>query len=151
MPTFVGMTYSRTATCRFTVASWSEDVLVDVDGEGTTAGDRYYPNRGITRAQVSYAYTGDLDASSTLTYLIAYKPDRAPVVGLEQISGTLDGHDGSFVLQHSGWQDAGAVGGRMEVVPGLGTGGLEGLRGEAELTIDGHSDDGYELVLHYDL
>ena len=39
----------------------------------------------------------------------------------------------------------------VEVVPGMGTGGLEGLRGEAELKIAGHSDDGYELVLSYDL
>ena len=34
---------------------------------------------------------------------------------------------------------------------GLGTGGLEGLRGEAELRIAGHSEDGYELVLAYEL
>jgi hypothetical protein len=40
---------------------------------------------------------------------------------------------------------------RLEVVPGMGTGGLEGLRGEAELRIAGHSDHGYELVLSYDL
>jgi hypothetical protein len=33
----------------------------------------------------------------------------------------------------------------------MGTGGLEGLRGEADLAIAGHSDDGYELVLSYDL
>ena len=145
------MTYSRTATCRFTVASWSEDVLVDIDGEGTTAGDLYYPDRGFTRAAVSYRYTGDLDATSTGTYLIAYRPDGAPVVGMEQVTGSLDGHDGSFVVQHSGWQDAGSVKAHLEIVPGLGTGGLESLRGEAELVIAGHTDEGYELVLHYDL
>ena len=33
----------------------------------------------------------------------------------------------------------------------MGTGGLEGLRGEAELRIAGHSEDGYELVLAYDV
>ena len=145
------MTYSRTATCRFTVASWSEDLLVDVDGEGTRAGDLYYPNRGFSRAEVSYRYTGDLEATSTLSYLIAYKPDGAPVVGMEQVTGSLDGHDGSFVVQHTGWQDSGSVKGHLEIVPGLGTGGLETLRGEAELLIAGHSDDGYELVLHYEL
>ena len=148
------MTYSRTATCRFTVASWAEEVVVDVDGEGQGtrgAGDLYYPNRGFTRADVGYAYTGDLEATSTLTYLITYRPEGGPVVGLEQVTGTLDGHDGSFVLRHTGSQDAGSVTAHLEVVPGLGTGGLEGLRGEAELEIAGHSDDGYELVLNYDL
>lgn len=147
------MRYSRTATCRFAVASWSEDVVVDIDGEdqGTRAGDLYYPRRGFTRADVGYTYTGDLAATSRLTYLIAYEPDGAPVVGLEQVTGTLDGHDGSFVFQHTGWQDAGSVRGRLEVVPGLGTGGLVGLRGEADLEIAGHSDEGYELVLRYDV
>jgi hypothetical protein len=28
---------------------------------------------------------------------------------------------------------------------------LESLRGEADLLIEGHSDNGYELVLDYDL
>jgi hypothetical protein len=67
------------------------------------------------------------------------------------VTGTLDGHDGSFVLRHTGSQDAGSVTAHLEVMPGLGTGGLEALRGEAELEIAGHSDDGYELVLRYDL
>ena len=40
---------------------------------------------------------------------------------------------------------------RLEVVPGMGSGALESLRGEAELRIAGHADDGYELVLSYDL
>jgi hypothetical protein len=33
----------------------------------------------------------------------------------------------------------------------MGTGGLETLTGEAELTTGGHSVDGYELVLSYDI
>ncbi|MGA9747372.1 MAG: DUF3224 domain-containing protein [Nocardioides sp.] len=147
------MNFTRTATCRFTVASWSEELVVDIDGEdqGTRAGDLYYPHRGFTRADCGYAYSGDLDATSTLTYLIAYKPEGAPVIGFEQVVGTLDGHDGSFVFRHTGWQDAGSVRASLAVVEGLGTGGLESLRGTAELEIAGHSDDGYALELHYDL
>ncbi len=146
------MTYTSTATCRFDVASWSERAYVDIDeGEGTTAGETYYPKRGLTRAEVGYTYTGDVEGTSTLTYLIAYKADAAPVLGLEQFTGSVDGHEGSCVFQHTGSQDAGSVSAHLEVVPGMGTGGLEGLRGEAELRISGHSEDGYELVLHYDL
>ncbi|WP_442971871.1 hypothetical protein [Rhodococcus sp. WMMA185] len=40
---------------------------------------------------------------------------------------------------------------RMEVLPGMGTGGLSDLRGVADLSIAGHSDSGYELVLSYDI
>jgi hypothetical protein len=146
------MTYSHTATCRFDVASWSEEAYVDIDeGEGTTAGDMYYPKRGLTRAQVGYTYSGEVEGSSTLTYLIAYKADAAPVLGLEQFTGSVAGQEGTCVFMHTGTQDAGSVSAHLEVVPGMGTGGLEGLKGEAELRIAGHSDDGYELVLSYDL
>jgi hypothetical protein len=146
------MSYAKQATCRFEVTSWKEQVYVDIDeGEGTTAGDMYYPKRGLTHAGVEYAYRGDVEGTSTLSYLIAYKADAAPVLGLERFTGSVDGHEGSCVFRHVGSQDAGSVSAHLEVVPGMGTGGLDGLRGEAELRIDGHSEDGYELVLSYDL
>jgi hypothetical protein len=73
------------------------------------------------------------------------------VLGLERFTGSIGGHQGSCVFRHVGRQDAGSVSGRLEVVPGMGTGELATLAGEAELAIAGHSDDGYELVLSYDL
>ncbi|MGH3095534.1 MAG: DUF3224 domain-containing protein [Streptosporangiales bacterium] len=145
------MTYTQQAKSRFTVASWTEDVYADIDGEGTTAGTAYYPKRGLSVARVSYAYRGEMEGTSTLTYLIAYKADAAPVLALERFEGSIGGHDGSCVLRHVGSQDAGSVTAHLEVVPGLGTGGLAGLRGEGDLRIAGHSEDGYELVLSYDL
>jgi hypothetical protein len=144
--------YTRKATCRFTVAAWKESVYADIDEEGTTVGELYYPARGLTVAEVGYTYTGDLEGTGALRYLIAYMPDAAaPVLGLERFTGSVDGHEGSCVLRHTGSQDAGSVAARIEVVPWMGTGGLERLRGEAELLIAGHSEDGYELVLSYEL
>jgi Protein of unknown function (DUF3224) len=145
------MRYEHTATSRFQVASWSESTFVDIDGEGTTAGERYYPKRGLSRAEVSYTYTGDLEGTGTLVYLIAYKADAAPLLGLERFTGSIGGRQGSCVFRHVGSQDTGSVSARIDVVPGMGTGALEHLVGEAELTIAGHSDDGYELVLSYNL
>lgn len=143
------MSYPHTAHARFTVTGWSEQLVTDIDGEGTTAGTAYYPNRGVTRAEVSFGYTGDIEGTSTLVYLIAYKGDAAPVLGLERFEGSIAGHEGTCVFKQVGSQDQGAVSVRLEVVPGMGTGGLEQLRGEAELSIDGHSDDGYPLVLSF--
>jgi hypothetical protein len=145
------MSYAHTATCKFQVASRSESAYVDIDGEGTTAGGTYYPKRGLSRAEVSYSYTGDLEGTSTLVYLIAYKAGAAPVLGLERFTGSIGGREGSCVFRHVGSQDAGSVSARLEVVPGMGTGELAGLVGEAELTVAGHSDDGYDLVLSYDI
>jgi len=145
------MTYAHKAACRFDVASWSESLVSDIDGEGTTAGDAYYPSRGLTRAQVSYTYRGDIEGTGRLVYLIAYKADAAPVLGLERFEGSIGGHEGTCVFRHVGSQDQGSVAGHLEVVPGMGTGGLENLRGEADLSISGPSQDGYDLVLAYDL
>ena len=146
-----GMTYTSSAKSRFTVEAWSETAFVDIDGEGTTMGDAYYPNRGLSRAEVTYAYTGEIEGTSTVAYLISYKEGAAPVVGFERFEGTIGGHDGSCVLRHTGSHTGEGVEAHVEVVPGMGTGGLSDLMGEAELRIAGHSDDGYELVLAYDL
>jgi hypothetical protein len=145
------MSYAHKATCKFTAAAWSEDVVSDIDGKGTTAGEIYYPQRGVSRAEVGYSYRGDIEGTSKVVYLIAYKHDAAPLLGLERFEGSIDGHEGSCVFSHVGSQDAGSVSAHLVVVPGMGTGGLEQLTGEAELTIAGHSDDGYDLVLAYDL
>ena len=151
LPSVGAMTYTHKASCRFTVSSWKEQVYADIDGTGTTSGEMFYPDRGLSRAQVGYRYTGDLDGSSTLVYLLGYRGGDDLVIGLERFEGSVAGHEGSFVLRHQAVHDASSVRGRVTVVPGMGTGALEGLRGEAELTIAGHSEDGYELVLSYDL
>ncbi|WP_072690021.1 DUF3224 domain-containing protein [Rhodococcus marinonascens] len=145
------MSHSQTAICKFSIASWSESLVVDIDREGTTVGDAYYPTRGATRATVNYSYAGDVQGTSTLVYLIAYKADAAPVFGLEHFEGSIGGREGMCVFQHIGSQDQGSVSLRMEVVPGMGTGGLVDLRGNADVSIAGHSDSGYELVLSYDI
>jgi hypothetical protein len=145
------MSYGHKATTTFDVAAWSETLVTDIDGEGITAGDNYYPNRGVTRTEVRYTYTGDIEGTSTLVYLIAYKADAAPVFGLERFEGSIDGHEGSCVFRHVGQQDKGSVSAHIEVVPGMGTGGLESLRGEADLSIAGHRDDGYPLTLSYEI
>lgn len=145
------MICTHKASCRFHVSSWTEQLITDIDGEGITAGSAYYPNRGITRTEVTYAYTGDIEGAGSLTYLIAYKADAAPVLGLERFEGSIDGHEGTCVFQRIGKQDQGSVTEHLEVVPGMGTGGLTDLRGEAEIVVAGHSENGYELVLTYDI
>ncbi|MEV0946774.1 DUF3224 domain-containing protein [Rhodococcus sp. NPDC049939] len=144
------MTYSETAIGKFCIESWSESPIFDIDGEGMTAGGVYYPKRGATQAIVHYSYTGDIEGTSSLAYLITYKADVAPVLGVERFEGSIGGHEGTCVFQHIGSQDQGSVSVRMEVLPGMGTGSLVDLRGGADLSIAGHSDSGYELVLSYD-
>jgi hypothetical protein len=145
------MTYAHTAASTFTVASWEETVELDIDGEGTTRGDAYYPNRGLTRAKVSYTYSGEMEGTSTVSYVFAYNGDEAPILGLEHFTGSIGGQEGSCVLRHVGTHDATSVTADLEVVAGMGTGGLESLRGSAHLSIAGEAPDGYPLELAYDL
>ena len=142
--------YAHKAVGRFQISSWDEKVVADIDGEGTTYGEVYYPKRGISRAEVSYTYTGQVEGTSSVSYLMGYRGGDDLVLALERFTGSVDGHAGSCVFRHEASHDSSSVRGHLEVVPGMGTGELANLRGEADLVIAGHSEDGYELVLLYD-
>lgn len=145
------MSRAHTTSGRFTVTSWDEKVIVDIDGEGVEINGVTYPQRGFSRADTAYAYSGDVQGTGTVAYLIAYNPGFAPTSGFERFEGSIDGHDGSLVFQHLGDHDEQAVRATLTIVEGLGTGGLEDMRGEATVELAGHSDDGYDITLSYDL
>lgn len=145
-------TETHTATGTFQVTSWAEDKVYTVDDRTVEIGGAQYPARGFSRADVSYAYSGDVTGTGRLAYLIAYiEGAAAPTVGFEAFEGSIDGHDGSLVLRHDGEQDAQGVRERLDILAGLGTGGLETMRGYAEIDLSGHSDDGYAITFHYTL
>jgi hypothetical protein len=141
----------RTTSGHFQVGDWHEDVVVDIDDEGSERNGTYLPSRGFTVAAMSYTYSGGIEGSGTCRTLIAYQPGEAPYVGFEQVVGSVDGHEGSFVLQHAGTQDGSGISARLTVVPGLGTGALEGLTGHADIALEAPEDDGFPITLHYDL
>lgn len=145
------MKRTRTATGRFTVTGWDEKIITDIDGTGTERHGVYYPRRGLTRADSSYAYSGAIDGTGHVSYLISYRDGAAPISGFERFEGSVDGHDGSFVLRHTGEHDAEGVRATLEIVEGLGTGGLAHIRGEATVDLVGHSESGYPITLTYDL
>lgn len=145
------MSRAHTTSGTFTVKSWDEKVLVDIDGDGTEINGVTYPKRGFSRADTTYAYSGDIEGHGIVAYLISYNPAFAPVSGFERFEGSIDGHDGSLVFQHVGDHDAEAVRATLTIVEGLGTGGLETMKGEARIELAGHSDDGYDITLSYDL
>lgn len=72
----------------------------------------------------------------------------AGYVAIERVTGTLDGREGTFVLQHSGLMDRGEKQLAISVVPGTGTGALAGLRGTMDIVI---TDGKHEYELEYEL
>ena len=146
-----GMSRAHRTTAAFTVTAWDEQIVTDIDGNGFERGGTYYPSLGITASRVTYTYSGGLEGVGTVAYAFTYRQGASPIVGFERFEGSLDGHDGSFVLQHAGHHTVTGVQATMTVLEGMGTGGLETLRGEAHIDLEVNVHGGFALVLDYDL
>jgi hypothetical protein len=95
----------------------------------------------ISRMVLFKRFSGDLEATSQGQMLAFRTPTdgSAGYVAMEQVSGTLGGRRGSFVLQHSGIMERGAPSLTLLVVPDSGTDELEGLSGTMDIIIEqGH-------------
>jgi hypothetical protein len=90
---------------------------------------------GIRRMQLAKEFTGALNATSEGEMLGAMgaADGSAGYVAIERVTGTLDGRNGSFVLQHNGILDRGTPSLTVTVVPDTGTGELTGLSGTMEI------------------
>ena len=109
---------------KFEVTNWDE-VPFDDDSVATK----------ITEATVSRTYTGDIDATSVTKWLMAYKPDQtATFVGLERLTGTAGGREGTLVLRHVGSFENGAATAALTVISG--TGQLESASGQGDFIAD---------------
>ncbi len=92
----------------FQVTSWEETPF----DEGTGVAK-------LTEALVTKEYSGDIEATSTTKWLMAYAPDQtASFIGLERIRGTIAGKHGSLVLQHVGTFADGSADASLTVVSG---------------------------------
>lgn len=112
----------------FVGKTWDEKPFDEFDG-----------GRKLTRSSVTYSYTGDLEGEGKAEYLMAYNTDgTGNHVALERVIGKMAGRSGSFVIQHTGTFDAKGVKNHWFIVPGSGTGDLQGLIGGGEFEISGH-------------
>jgi hypothetical protein len=101
-------------------------------GDDATAGTL------IGRYALVKQFHGDLEATSKGEMLAAGDPSsgNAGYVAIEQVTGTLNGHVGTFALQHIGAMDQKSLKLSVTVVPGSGTGDLTGLSGSMTITND---------------
>ena len=91
----------------------------------------------LGRFLLTKKFSGDLDASARGHMLSAGTPVKgsAGYVAIDQVTGSLDGRKGSFVLQHSGSMKRGSPTLSVMVVPDSGTGELTGLTGTLSIHI----------------
>jgi Protein of unknown function (DUF3224) len=103
----------------------------------------------LSRVHISRTFSGDLEGSSTAEILIAKSEGGGAYSGHDLITGTLDGKAGGFVIQHGGIMGPEGVTNTGTIVPGTGSGELEGITGEATLLAD--EEGNHTLTLVYEL
>lgn len=104
----------------------------------------------IARYSLDKTYLGDLEGVSAGEMLGAGNPagGTAGYVAIEQVTGTLHGKNGSFALQHFATMHNGAFDLNVRIVPGSGTGNLEGISGTLTISISGGQ---HSYTLEYSL
>ncbi len=104
----------------------------------------------IARMLLDKHFRGALDATSKgqMLAMTTLVQGSAGYVAMELVVGTLDGRQGSFVLQHSGTMNRGAKQLTLTVVPDSGTGELAGLSGSMAIIIaEGKHNYRFEYIL----
>ncbi len=100
----------------------------------------------MARARIAKTFSGDLVGTGEVEMLSARgSSGGAGYVALERITATLAGRTGSFALLHIGTMGGGTTWGKWPVVPGSGTGELEGISGEGQ--IERHGDGSHSFIL----
>lgn len=92
----------------------------------------------LGRMSLDKEFYGDL-AGTSKGEMLTFQSDvegSAGYVAMERVTGTLHGRSGTFVLQHSGTMERGAMHLQLTVVPDSGTGELTGLAGSMQIIIE---------------
>jgi hypothetical protein len=104
----------------------------------------------LGRMTIDKQFHGSLEGASKGQMLTAGTAVKgsAGYVAIEQVSGTLDGHNGTFILQHSATMTRGVPQLSVTVVPDSGTGELVGLSGKMNIIIsEGKHSYEFEYML----
>ena len=125
------------ASAPFTNDRYDEDADAEADGVE------------LSRVHISRTFGGDLDGESSAELMIAKSEGGGGYIGHDRIAGTLAGRSGTFVFQHTGLMGPDGVTNTGTVVPGTGTGELEGISGDGTMLAD--EDGNHTLTLTYEL
>ena len=106
-------------------------------------------DKTLGRFAIDKQFHGGLEAISKGEMLSAGgSAGSGGYVAIERVTGTLNGHSGSFVLQHNATMDSGKPQLNIIVVPGSGSGELTGIEGKMDIIIDKRN---HSYVLEYTL
>ena len=102
----------------------------------------------LMEIRLSETFSGDIDGESPVRALQVLRDDHsASLVSVQRFRGKLGGRQGTFVLQGQEIVENGKIKATWFVVPGSGTAGLSGLRGEGGF--EGEFGKGSDGTLDY--
>jgi Protein of unknown function (DUF3224) len=103
----------------------------------TPQSDDFLKGTSVGRMSIDKQLHGDLEGTSKGEMLTGgdIAKGSAGYVAIEQVTGTLNGRSGSFILQHNGTMTRGTPQLTVSVVPDSGTGQLAGLAGTMTIKI----------------
>jgi Protein of unknown function (DUF3224) len=121
---------------------------IDVKTYEPTTYDQPAEGPALVRIHVVEDFSGDIEGEGVAEFLqTARGEDEASFVGVERVSGRIGDKSGTFVLQDQGTLKGTTVSGTWFVVPGSGTGELQGMRGEGGF--EAELGQGADITLDY--
>ncbi|WP_369200896.1 DUF3224 domain-containing protein [Streptomyces sp. PU-14G] len=132
---------SRTTTATFTPVSWDEKEV------RATEGPR------LSRASVVNDYAGGIEArGAACEYVLCYATEMTGVFsGMEVLTGSVDGREGTFVIRQAGtFDEEGTIRCTFDVAPGSATGALTGLTGDGSYEVR-HGEEKVAVAFSYTL
>ena len=106
------------------------DAVITVHKYEPSAYDEPAEGPALARIHVEESFSGDISGDGVVEFLQAARSDgSASFVGIERVTGTVAGRNGTFLLQDAGTVQDNIVSGDWFVIPESGTGKLAGLRG----------------------
>lgn len=123
----------------FKIDSWEEDPFSQsVNGPK------------LNRASVKQTYSGDLEARSTIEYLMTtFEDETSTFIGIEEVIGKLKGKSGSFLFEHNGTHQGGIAKSSFKIIANSGTGELSGIQGSGSYEAT-HEKAEMKLEYHFD-
>ena len=104
-------------------------------------------DNSMGRMSIDKQFDGELEAGSKGEMLYAGNPRTSGgYVAIERVSGTLQGRQGTFYLQHNATMTNGTPQLNIIVVPGTGTGQLAGLSGSMNIIVAADGKHSYDFT-----
>lgn len=102
-----------------------------------------------SNAKITQSYLGGIEGHGELQYLMCYTSDgNAVFVGIETMTGTIEGRTGSLVLQHQGTFAAGVARSNFTIVAHSGQGEFANIVGEGSFESSEKGQANYQMSVN---